>query len=60
MILNDTLAENDFIGFCELWIIPLLISLLNVLPIIAAEIDKLLEKTFKKYSHAPLYVTEKW
>lgn len=60
MILKDSLAETNFSKWSEVWIIPLLVSLVNVLPINAAEIDKLLEKAFKKYPNLVLYVIEKW
>lgn len=60
MILKDSLAEEKFSEWCELWIIPLLVMLKNVLPIISAEIDKLLENAFKKYPECVIYVTDKW
>lgn len=60
LILQDELAERDICAWCETWIIPLLESLSNVLPIAAADIEKILEKTFKKYPSAVLYIIDKW
>lgn len=60
LILNDVLGDADPSKWCELWIIPLLILLTTVLPIVAADIEKIIEKAFKKYPNAILHIIKKW
>lgn len=60
LILRDSLVDENFYEWCDVWIVPLIVSLSEVPLVVAADIEKLLNGIFKRHPSAVFYVINKW